>query len=194
MAERKFDFFDMKGSVEELFKHINISAKKCKFNDITEKYLNVFDTNSTEIFINKEAVGIVGAINKNVLNKFEIDVPVFIAAIDLTTISEINIDVPYYSPISTYPIVKRDLAFVIDNKYSVKDIKKHITDKASSLLRSVIIFDVYTGKNIEEDKRSIGFELTFSSMERTLTDQEIETEINTIIKSVEKNYNAVLRK
>lgn len=182
----------MKGSVEQLLHHINVS--KFKFSSIGENNLNLFNSNSAELFVNKRLAGIVGEINQTVLKKYDIELPVIVATIDLTTLSEIEISFPYYSPVSPYPVVKRDLAFVVENAHSVKDIKQTIVSKASPLLKSVIVFDVYTGKNIDAGKRSLGFELTFSSMERTLTDQEIEADIDMIVKSLEKNFQAELRK
>jgi len=182
----------LKGSIVELIKHIQI--KKYKFNPITEKNKSLFDCNSAELFINKIAIGTIGSINTNILTKYEIDFPVYLAAIDITTLSEIDIPNPHFSPISLYPIVKRDLAFIIDKKYNSKELKKLIFEKATSLLRSVIIFDVYTGKNIDNNKRSIGFELTFAASDRTLTDKEIEKEIEGIVAAIEKNYDAELRK
>ena len=192
IPDRKFDFFDIKGSITELFDYIRVPKRKT--NSISKQYLNTFDENGAEIFSNKINIGIMGEINKNVLEKYNIDFPVFIAIIDLTTISEINIPTPYYTPVSLYPIVKRDLAFIVNENISAKEIIKTIKEKNSAILKSVNVFDVYIGKNIEQGKYSIGVELTFSSDKKTLTDVEIENEIAPIIKSIEKNFNAELRK
>jgi len=194
IPDRKFDFFDIKGSITELLNHIRLPKYKLK--PISKENLNIFDSNSAEIFASKISIGIVGSINKNVLKKYDIDPQVFIAIIDLTTINDINIPVPHFTPMSLYPIVKRDLAFIVNETINAKDIKKTIQSYASStssLLKSVNVFDVYTGKNIEQGKHSIGFELTFSSNDRTLTDNEVENEIKQVIKAIEKKFNAKLR-
>ena len=62
------------------------------------------------------------------------------------------------------------------------------------MLKSIDVFDVYQGKNIADNKRSIGFSLVFSSNERTLTDSEVEEDINKIVKAIESYYGAELRK
>ena len=210
VPDRKVDFFDLKGSVVELLNHIRIPKRKT--NPISNNNLNlyrvslhsngdgvnghsnIFDENGAELFSNKTSIGIMGNINKSILEKYDIDFPVFIAIIDLTTIAEIDIPQPYYSVVSPYPMVKRDLAFIVNESISAKEIKKTIIDNSTKLLKSVNVFDVYSGKNIEQGKHSIGFELNFSSNDKTLTDAEVENEINPIIKSIEKNFNGELRK
>ena len=190
ISDRKFDFFDIKGYVEELFSHIKIEKIKIK---PIENANNIFDENSAIIFIDKQQIGFVGGVKDDILKRYDIEFPVFLATVDLTTLSDFVISASHFKAISAYPVMKRDLAFIIDEKYSVGEIRKTIIAKGSILLKSVDIFDLYRGKNIASGKRSIGFELTFSSIERTLVDTEIEAELENIISSVEKNFDAELR-
>jgi len=190
VSERKFDFFDIKGYVEELFSHIKID--KIKIASIKNDD-NIFDENSAFIFIDDKRIGFIGGVKNTVLKKYEIEFPVFISTVDLTTLDEIKISDSYFKPISHFPAMKRDLAFIVDEKFTVGEIEKTILASGSELLKSLKIFDLYKGKNIEEGKRSIGFELTFSSVERTLIDEEIEKELSKIISTVEKNFVAELR-
>lgn len=197
ISERKLDFFDIKGYVQALFAHLKIVKYKIKPINQTENIkgeIAFFDDNSAAIYVDKQYIGLLGSISKSILQKYEIEVSVFVAVLDLTKLNEIEIPKPYYCAVSPFPIMKRDLAFIIDEKYLASEIIKTITEKANNLLKSVDIFDVYQGKNIEQGKRSIGFELTFSSNERTLTDKEVEAEIGVIVSAIEKNYNAELRK
>jgi phenylalanyl-tRNA synthetase beta chain len=190
VPDKKFDFFDLKGAIVELLEHLRIP--KYKINPIPTSS-NIFSENSAEIFVNKTKIGIIGGIKKNVLDKYEIEFPVFIATIDLTAISSIEIPSSKYKPVSPFPVVKRDLAFLVDDAVASKEIKKTITEKGTHLLKSVNVFDVYKGKNIEQSKKSIGFELTFSSIDRTLVDDEIDSAISSIVSAIEKNFAAKLR-
>ena len=192
IEDRNFDFFDVKGSIVKLLDYIRIPKRK--INPINKEYLNIFDVNSTEIFTNKTYIGVMGHINKSILDKYEIDFPLYVAILDLTTINEVNIPHPHYTPISQYPVVKRDLVFIVNKNITSKELKKAIIDRGTHILKSVNIFDIYTGKNIEYDKYSIGFELTFYSNEKTLTDTEVDNDIAQIIQSIEKNFSAELRK
>ena len=112
----------------------------------------------------------------------------------MTKLSDVEFINPKFESISLYPTISRDLAFLIDKKYMASEILKTIKESASNLLKNVDIFDVYQGENIDANKRSIGFSLLFSSNERTLTDTEIEEDVNKIINSIEKFYGAELRK
>jgi phenylalanyl-tRNA synthetase beta chain len=188
--EREYGYFDIKGDIVALLQYIRLPNFKIK--SLQEPH-PIFDENSGELFIDGEHIGYVGGINKNILQKYEIEVPVFIASIDLTTISDYQIPTPQYMPVSPYPVIKRDLAFLIDEKYTAREVLKTIKAKASRLLTSVNIFDVYNGKGIPQGKRSIGFELTFSSNERTLVDTEVEADIKIIIEAVKRNFEAELR-
>ncbi len=191
VPERKFDFFDMKGYIEDIFNFFNIRNYKIKPLDEDD---NVFDKNSAKIVIDKRSIGKIGGISKNILKKYDIENQVFIADIDITELSDIEIPPPLYQPVTPYPVIMRDLSFIIDDRSSASDIIKNIKGKASSLLQSIDVFDVYQGKNIEKGKKNIGFSLTFGSSRRTLTDVEIEGEIAAIVNSIEKNFDAQLRK
>ena len=190
VTERKFDFFDIKGFVEELF--TNIKLDRIKIEQLENEH-NIYDENSAKIIIDKKEIGFIGGVQNSVLKKYEIENPVFLATVDLSALNEIEIPVSYFKPISHFPAMKRDLAFIVDEKHSVGEMEKIILASSSELLKSLKIFDLYKGKNIEDGKHSIGFELTFSSVERTLVDEEIEKELAGIIASVEKNFGAILR-
>ncbi|MCL2040152.1 MAG: phenylalanine--tRNA ligase subunit beta [Bacteroidetes bacterium] len=194
IPDKSIDFFDVKGNIAELLDFMRIPKRKTNPITINTEHLNIFDANSTEIFTNKTSIGFMGQIKKNVLEKYEIDAPLYVAMLDLTTISEVPIPTSNYAPVSQYPAIKRDLVFIVSENITSKEIRKTIIDKGSNILKSVCVFDIYRGKNIEKDKYSIGFELTFNSNEKTLTDTEVENDITKIIQSVEKNFNAELRR
>ncbi|MDR0926989.1 MAG: phenylalanine--tRNA ligase subunit beta [Ignavibacteria bacterium] len=190
-AERPFDFYDIKGIVVELCNHLRLP--KYKIRSITSAN-TAFDSNSAEIFVDKKLVGHIGGISGQVLKQYDIDFPVFIATIDITTLSDVEIQHPQYQPVSSYPVVKRDLAFIVSEQYSTSEMRKCIREKGTALLKSVSVFDVYKGKGIAQGQRSIGFELSFASAERTLVDTEIEQIIANVVVAMEKNFVAVLRK
>ncbi len=190
VKEEPFDFFDIKGIVEDMFNFLKIKDFRIKQEDKT----SVFNSEVVKIVINKQFIGHIGSVSNAILKKYDIEIPVFLAAIDMTALSDIESTPSKFSPISPYPVMSRDLAFIIDKKYYSDEICKTIKDKASDLLKSVEVFDVYQGKNIDSDKRSIAFNLLFSSNERTLTDVEVEEDINKIINTIETFYEAELRK
>ena len=99
-----------------------------------------------------------------------------------------------YKEISKYPSVKKDLAVVVDKNITSEEIAAVIKKAGGSSLSKIEVFDVYTGKGIEENKKSIAYSLTFEKMDRTLTDEEINEYLEKIIDMVSKKIGAELRK
>ena len=99
-----------------------------------------------------------------------------------------------YKEISKFPSIKKDVAFIVDKKLSSKDIEKAIKNGGGSLLTNIEVFDVYTGTNVADDKKSIAYSLTFADMKKTLTDEEVNSLMEKIIDTVSKKCGAELRK
>ena len=99
-----------------------------------------------------------------------------------------------YKEISKYPEIKKDLSMLVDKDITSNEIKMAIKKLGGSLLTNVEIFDVYTGKNIDENKKSLAYSLTFAAKDKTLTDEEINPIMDKIISGLEKQIGAELRK
>ena len=90
-------------------------------------------------------------------------------------------------------IIKKDLAFVMNKNVDSKEIETVIKKAGGNLLTNIEVFDVYTGTNVADDKKSIAYSLTFSDATRTLSDEEVMVIFNKVIDDVSKKHNAVLR-
>jgi phenylalanyl-tRNA synthetase beta chain len=119
---------------------------------------------------------------------------VFAAVIDVNKLYNLEISDPKYSKISLFPPALRDIAFVVDSEISGGDILSEIKNTAGNYLQETNLFDLYEGKQLGEGKKSIAYNLVFSSDSKTLTDLEIDPIIAKIIERVEKKYNAIVRK
>ena len=98
-----------------------------------------------------------------------------------------------YKEISKYPEISKDLAIVVDKNISADEIAKLIKKAAGALLTKTEIFDVYEGVNIPKNKRSIAYSLSFGTMDRTLTDEEINNIMSKIIENLQNKIGAELR-
>ena len=98
-----------------------------------------------------------------------------------------------FKEISKFPVVKKDLALLVDKNMTSKEVEMLIKKKAGKLLLDINVFDVYEGKNIDSNKRSIAYSLTFGTPDRTLNDEEINTILDNIIKDLE-NKGLEIRK
>jgi len=183
--ERDFDIFDLKGEIEMFFSSMGIQLKPAKYEEDKMK-------------INYEGMnGYVGSLFKvgnDLLKSLDmgIEKPVYIAEFNLASLYKSQKKASGYKPISKFPAVKRDLAFVVEKNVVFKDIKDVITKSGGKLLTGLELFDIYEDKKLGNNK-SLAFSLEFSSFEKTLTDDEINPVINKIVKNLEKDLKAVLR-
>jgi phenylalanyl-tRNA synthetase beta chain len=98
-----------------------------------------------------------------------------------------------YKNISKFPIIKRDIAVVIDEKVTFKEVSDSVKNDASDLLVNLELFDLYQGEGIEKGKKSLALGLTFQSIHGTLKDEEIENNMHNVIKGLSDRLNAKLR-
>ena len=98
-----------------------------------------------------------------------------------------------FKEISKFPVVKKDIALLVDKNMTSKEVEMLIKKKAGKLLLDINVFDVYEGKNIDSNKRSIAYSLTFGTPDRTLNDEEINSILDNIIKDLE-NKGLEIRK
>ena len=99
-----------------------------------------------------------------------------------------------FKEISKFPTIKKDIAILVSKEMTSKDVETLIKKKAGKLLLDIKVFDVYEGKNIDEDKRSIAYSLTFGTPDRTLNDDEINSILEGIIKDLLYVKNEVLKR
>jgi phenylalanyl-tRNA synthetase beta chain len=191
VADRDVDFYDIKGAFEDMlsfFRYDNISLVAGETRDTH------YSKNTLSIVYKGKALGFIGSVSKDLLKKYDVSRDVFVAVLDLSEFYNVPRKRAYYSHVSPYPGSSRDLAFMVPAEAQAGDMLKLIQSKGGQYLRSVEIFDVYSGKSIEPGKKSIAFSLYFSSPERTLVEDEVESAVNKIVSAVESKFGATLRK
>lgn len=189
MPNRKVDFFDIKGVVQDFIMQFRISSY------VFEKLPNskVYTSEAMTLAIDGKKFCEFGGISKKLLKEFDIEENVFLALFDLDFLYGLKEQTVKYEKISPYPVVRRDLAFVFDEQTPIENIENIIQSKGGPELRRTVLFDVYRGKNLGEGKKSLAFALYFNSFERTLTDEEIDTWINNIVEGIKIKLNGQLR-
>lgn len=136
-----------------------------------------------------------GVVSNNSLQAFDINQEVFVANLDLDQILNAASNYkPKVEQISKFPDVKRDLSLVLDKAVSYADLLGHIKSKSGKTLKSVSVFDVYEGDRIESGKKAYALRFIFNDSEKTLTDETIESLMNKIIKTLESQTAAYIRK
>ena len=143
---------------------------------------------SAMISVNNDMVGVIGKIHPEI----EED-DVYILEIDLDRLLDKKVSRMKYKEISKYPEVKKDIAIVVDDKVTSREIETTIKKAGGSLLTKSEVFDIYKGNGIKEGKKSLAYSLSFNDQDRTLTDEEINKAVEKIIERLEKDLKAELR-
>jgi phenylalanyl-tRNA synthetase beta chain len=113
--------------------------------------------------------------------------------LDLDVLAESAPEVVGFDPVSPYPEVRQDLAFVVDEGVPAAELLAAIREAAGELLRELEVFDEYRGEQIGEGKRSLAFRLAFGSPEGTLTDEDVAPVRASIVDALAARFEAVLR-
>ena len=185
--KKDVDFFVLKGVAEEILDYLGY-ANRYSFG-VENNIPNEFHPGQVaQISVNNDIVGIIGRVHPLVSKE-----PVFVMEINLDKLLSKKVGKMKFKEISKYPTVKKDLSILVNKEISSQEIAKVIKKAAGSLLTNVEVFDLYTGKNILENKKSIAYSLEFGSNDRTLTDEEINNILENIIENVEKKLGAELR-
>ncbi|MBP3634958.1 MAG: phenylalanine--tRNA ligase subunit beta [Bacilli bacterium] len=185
--ECSVDFYIIKGVVEELLDYLGYENRYSFVipNNIPKEF-HPFQV--SEINVNGTVVGIVGKLHPNTVKD-----DVYVFEINLDKLFEKKVGNMKYKEISKYPSIEKDLAFIVDKDMTSDTIIKEIKKSGGKLLKEIKIFDVYTGENIDNNKKSIAFNLVFEDNTKTLTDEEVTNVFNRIINDVEKKLSAKLR-
>ena len=179
----KDDFYLLKGIVENLFDYLGLKNRyafnKCEINELHPGI-------SAEITIDRNRVGIIGKVHPSLVKD-----DIYVAEISMTKLYELHTKPLKYKEASKYPSIEKDVAFVVDNNMTNKELMDAIKKAGGRLLTDIDIFDIY--KDIEEGKKSMAYKLTFKDETRTLSDTEVMEVFNKIISEVEDKCNAKLR-
>ena len=182
------DFFDLKGDVEALFKRVgNLSEYSFR----AAKHPALHPGQCAEILRGGEVVGVIGALHPKVAKALDITVPVYLfeMAADVLLTGEVTT----FRELSKYPEVRRDMALVVDQATPEADVEAIIRSQAGEWLRSIRLFDVYSGKGVEEGKKSLALGVTWRHAERTLTDDEVNASFAAITSALADQLGAALR-
>ncbi len=183
------DFYDAKGIIEELLANLRVTRYTVEAGTHYAMH-----PGKTALFKKgRDVIATVGEVHPAVLSAYGITKPVYIFELDATTVMKYMAKDLKYKALPKYPATSRDLAMLVDVDVNAADIEKAMTKAAGQNLTQITLFDVYTGKQVEEGKKSLAFSLTFQSNDKTLTDTEIDPAIEKIVAKLQKDFNANLR-
>ncbi|MEG2455421.1 MAG: phenylalanine--tRNA ligase subunit beta, partial [Oscillospiraceae bacterium] len=136
---------------------------------------------------------VVGQVHPAVVANYGIDTDVYAAQLDFLAILALQGAEVQYRPLPKFPTMTRDIAVVCDEAVTVAQLEDCIARGAKGLLKSVALFDIYTGSPIPLGKKSVAFSLSLRADDRTLTDAESDEDVQSILALLERELDAKLR-
>ena len=183
MTVRELDFYDAKGAVQAALDAVGITNVDFRASEV--KHLR--KGQSANLLLNGQTIGSLGRLNDQIALTYKFKQPVYVAELDLQAVLEAEVTPITYRPLAKYPAITRDVSLVAKRDVTLAAIQDTVTEQDFELCRSVRFVDVYEGKGLAEDERSITIRLEYRSDERTLVEDEVEAMNKQILaKVVEK--------
>jgi phenylalanyl-tRNA synthetase beta chain len=189
-GEGTLDFYDVKGAVEGLFQHINVATSLEKSRDE-----GLHPARQATLVIEnkgmKVKLGVIGELHPGVADAFEVNGTVCLFEINISALLPFATGQVMFRAIPRFPGIIRDLAIVVDADVTHRQILDII--RGFSLIGEVILFDVYSGRQVAAGKKSLAYRLVYQSPTHTLTDEEVDKVQEQILKRLTSKLGATLR-
>jgi phenylalanyl-tRNA synthetase beta chain len=187
-SKDKVDFFDIKGDLESVLALTGLAEQ---FSFSAAEHPALHPGQSAMLSRNGEQVGWIGQLHPKLQAQLDVSTPVYLFQVDVAKFSESRL--PKFSEVSKFPAVRRDLAFLVDSQIASADLMSEARNAAGEHLVDLMLFDVYQSKDIDNKGKSLALGLTFQHASRTLTDEEINTAIDRVVKKLDNKFKAELR-
>ena len=184
------DFFAFKGSVETLLQELRIT--NVKFEACTDN-ASYHPGRCANVYAGEKLLGVFGQIHPLVAANYGVDTEIYTAELSFEAMYEMRGGIPVYQPLPKFPAVTRDIAVVCDEGVTVGALEESIRRGAKGLLKDVSLFDIYRGPGVAIGKKSVAFSLVLRADDRSLTGEEADEDVQSILAALKADHNAVLR-
>lgn len=184
------DFFGFKGAIEALLRELRIAGVKfiaCKDN------ASYHPGRCAKVYAGERELGVFGQIHPAVAANYGVDAEIYTAEISFDALYASRGGIPVYQPLPKFPAVTRDIAVVCAEQVTVGELEDCIRRGAKGLLKNVTLFDIYRGPGIAEGKKSVAFSLVLRADDRSLTSEEADADMKSILSLLESELDAHLR-
>lgn len=183
------DFYDAKGVVEQLFSALSIS----RYTVEAGEHFALHPGKTAVFKKGRDVLAVVGEVHPAVQEAFGVTKKLYVFEMDVATMLANAAKNFTSQSLPKYPGVSRDLALIVSEKTAAADVERVIKKNAGPYFKDVALFDLYTGKQIGEGKKSLAFAMRFQSGEKTLTDEEVDAAVGKIVEAAGKEFGAELR-
>lgn len=185
------DFYSLKGMVENILEAISINHYEVEKESKNASY---HPGRCANLKVGMDVIATLGEVHPEVLDNYTINKRAYLAEINITKLVKYARSNKKYIEVPKFPAVERDIAVIVNEEVEVGQIEKIVTRKAKKLLERMELFDIYRNEKLGENKKSVAYSLIFRDKNKTLSDEEINSIMETIISELEKQLGAELRK
>jgi phenylalanyl-tRNA synthetase beta chain len=186
-GRQSVDFYDVKADVAALLAGTGAAED---FTFIAAQHPALHPGRSARVLRRGEPVGWIGELHPQLTKSMDFTYAPVLFELD---VAGLQVRRAQYQEISRFPQVRRDLAVVVDESVALSTLTERVTLSASSLLRELRVFDVYRGPGLEEGRKSIALGLIFQDISRTLTDEDVERLMASVVADLREKLNARIR-
>ena len=184
----KVDFYDIKGDLDAVFAQTGLAAE---FSFTADEHPALHPGQAASICRNGQKIGWIGQLHPKIQKRLGISTEAYLFQVDFSKIEDVRI--PSFQEVSKFPEVKRDLAFLVDTSVPAQHLVNSAREAAGKHLIDLKLFDVYQSKDVDSKGKSIALGLTFQDDSRTLTDEEINHAIDSVVSHLAEICGAELR-
>lgn len=184
------DFLSAKGNLQSIFSKLRIK-EEFNLNSHKNSYLN--EELSFELTLDKERIGYFGKLSERVLTSFDLSGSWYYTQLNLDALIKHSQEPKEFESLPKFPPTSQDIALVIDREVPIPKIVAQIKSNGGRSLKKVQVFDVFTNPNLGENKKSVALKLVFQSASKTLTDKDVNTLKEKIVKNLERDLQAKIR-
>ncbi|PSV23743.1 phenylalanine--tRNA ligase subunit beta [Photobacterium leiognathi subsp. mandapamensis] len=188
IATNTVDFFDLKGDLEAI---LELTANEAAFSFKAAKHPALHPGQSAAIVVDGKEIGFIGTVHPELERKFGLNGRTIVFEIEWAAINSRML--PEAVAVSKFPANRRDIAVVVSEDVAAGDVVAACRANGGELLTDVNLFDVYTGKGVEEGNKSLAIALTLQSAERTLEEADIASAVEAIVAALAEKFGASLR-
>jgi phenylalanyl-tRNA synthetase beta chain len=188
-TRRETDFFDLKGVAESVLESLRVTGASFEAAAVQGYAAGT----AARVAINGEPVGVIGQIAPELLAAHRIQTAVFAAELFLGNLLAAQNPTAVYEVLPRFPGVYRDLSFVVKKVVAFAAVEQAIRAAAGPYLETVDCIDVFAGKSIDKDSRSMAVSMAFRAADRTLSSEEVAEAVEQVIARLAQTLGAELR-
>ncbi len=184
------DYFELKGAIEALLTSMKCAAA-LETAPLTHEAFA--PGRAATLKLGSAVLGVAGEAAPGVLNDYQCEGPCALAELDVEVLARAMVETPKFVEPPRFPAAQRDLAVVLDVGRTWAEVEAAAKAAGGELLREVVLFDEYRGKQVDAGKKSLAFSLTFRHDERTLTAEEVQSAVDAVVAALKTRLGGELR-